>query len=126
MTTNIFVLIVATKGAGKTPSSKTFMVPLLNLEKEEMDVFDEMCRASKKSKKRKRQSDEGDSVDKEATEEDVEIPEKKKETNDREQFRFHPKTRVCDQITPEALIMALSSGDGVMLINSDEFKVIYT
>ena len=84
---------------------------------------------------------------------DAERREKKKkkmkkddlEENDLEDrsFKFHPKTkycvnmtsihddfifpiRICDQITPEALIMALhSSSSGCLLICSDEFKVFW-
>ena len=37
--------------------------------------------------------------------------------------QMNPKTRTCDITTPEALIMSLYSGSGVLLINSDEFKV---
>lgn len=117
VTSNLFVLVVASKGAGKTPSARTFLGPLKNLEKEEMAKFDEGIKSNKKAKKKKRDDAEED--------EDVEneAPRKKKEKDEETSFRFHPKTRIVEQITPEALIMSLKSGDGVLVIVSDEFKV---
>ena len=108
---------MASKGAGKTPSAKTFLGPLKNLEKEEMAKFDEGIKSNKKGKKRKRDDAE------EAEDVENEAPRKKKEKDDETSFRFHPKTRIVEQITPEALIMSLKSGDGVLVIVSDEFKV---
>ena len=37
----MFVLLVAPKGAGKTPASKVFLGPLLDLEREEIAEFDQ-------------------------------------------------------------------------------------
>ena len=39
---NVFVLLVAPKGAGKTPSSKTFLGPLLVMEREEIADYDDV------------------------------------------------------------------------------------
>ena len=88
------MLVVASKGAGKTPSAKTFLGPLKNLEKEEMEKFDEGIRSNKKQKKRR----EGDDEDAEVAEV---APNKKKEKDEEYSFRFHPKTRIVEQITPE-------------------------
>lgn len=115
MTSNIYVLVVAAKGAGKSHASKTFLAPLGKLEKAEMAKFDEKKTTKKKNNK------EGDNE--EAVDGDGEQPRKKKKEKEADTFRFHPKTRIVDQITPEALIMSLKSGDGVLVIVSDEFKV---
>ena len=124
MTSNLYVLVVANKGAGKTPSSRAFLKPLANLEKDEMAKFDDKIKKKKKGPAEKEgEGEEGlDGADEAAEKE----PKKKKKKMDKEDdyhFRFHPKTRVVEQITPEALIMALKSGDGVLVIVSDEFKV---
>ena len=39
VTTNLYVVCVAEKGAGKTPSAKMFMEPLAKLEKEETAAY---------------------------------------------------------------------------------------
>ena len=38
-------------------------------------------------------------------------------------FSFHPKTRMADSITPEAMFLSLYHGSGVLLLKSDEYKV---
>ena len=103
------MLVVANKGAGKTPASKTFLGPLENLERDEISKYDEM----KKSNKRKHAE--------ECDEDDAAMPKKKEKDGDN--FRFHPKTRILDNVTPEALILSLKSGDGVLVIVADKFKV---
>ena len=40
-----------------------------------------------------------------------------------EVFNFHPKQRVADCITPEALFLSLYHGSGNLLLKSDEYKV---
>ena len=40
-----------------------------------------------------------------------------------EQFNFHPKNRIMECITPEALFLSLFHGSGVLLLKSDEYKV---
>ena len=117
MTSNLYVLVVAPKGAGKTPSGKTFLGPLKNLEKKEMNRFDQ-TKTNKKGRKKKQVNNEEEDAEPVAEEE----PKKKKEEDTN--FRFHTKTRLVEQITPEALIMSLKSGDGVLVIVSDEFKVL--
>ena len=47
-----------------------------------------------------------------------------RETGETETFRFPPDQRTIDVVTPEALILCLYYGSGVLLIKSDEFKVI--
>ena len=39
------------------------------------------------------------------------------------EFSFHPKTRMADSITHEALFLSLYHGSGVLLLKSDEYKV---
>ena len=52
------------------------------------------------------------------------IKEAFKESGDNsEQFNFHPKNRIVDCITPEALFLSLFHGSGVLLLKSDEYKV---
>lgn len=40
-----------------------------------------------------------------------------------EKHMFHPCTRIQDQITPEALMLSLFYGSGVLVIKADEFLV---
>ena len=126
-TCNIYILLIAMKGAGKTPCSKTYFSPLQEVETEETKEFDDQSRAKRKAKKRKSAEMEG-GHDEEGQEEGQEDDYDDDDTGskgegDSEQFRFHIKTRTCDSITPEALILSLKYGSGVLLIKSDEFKV---
>ena len=119
---NIFILVIAPKGSGKTPTSKTFLGPLIDLEKEEKKSFDEQKKSKGKRKnKRKRQNDDEEQIDEEL-DEDEDNSAEESTSGDSEQYMFHKKTRVADQITPEALIMSLSYGSGNLVIKADEFK----
>ena len=82
------------------------MEPLAQAEKEAMIKYNEERRNAKKD---------GDEL--------IDGYEFENSKKDEVQFRFHPKTRIVDQITPEALILSLKSGDGILAIVSDEFKV---
>ena len=54
---------------------------------------------------------------------DDDRPKSSGEDNENETFRFPPDQRTIDVVTPEALILCLYHGSGVLLIKSDEFKV---
>ena len=117
-------MIIAPKGTGKTPTSKTFLGPLIDLEREEKKSFDEQKKSKGKRKnKRKRQNGDEEQNDEELDEdEDTSTEDSTSPNGDSEQYMFHKKTRLADQITPEALIMSLSYGSGNLVIKADEFK----
>ena len=94
---NIFVLCVAPKGSGKTPSCKIFLDPVYAIESEEKAEYDAQ-------KKRKREDD-----DTEDTKEDDYGK------------KFHQKTRLIETVTPEALTCTLAYGSSCLLIKADEF-----
>ena len=115
-------MIIAPKGTRKTPTSKTFLGPLIDLEREEKKSFDEKKKSKGKRKnKRKRQNDDEEQND-EDEDEDTSTEDSTSPNGDSEQYMFHKKTRLADQITPEALIMSLSYGSGNLVIKADEFK----
>ena len=55
----MLAILLANKGAGKTPASKTFLGALWLLEKEEMNQYNQQ----KKNKNKKRKRNEGDGDD---------------------------------------------------------------
>ena len=102
---------------------------MVELEKEEKELFDEAKKERKKKKKGRKRSSSGEALDDgEAIEEtgDEEVFEEGgagDEDCNGEAFMFHKKTRVADTITPEALVLTLHYGSGNLVIKSDEFKV---
>ena len=113
MKQNLFILLVAPQGAGKTPASQVFLAPLLKIEEEDKRAFDADNIRSKK--KRKIDSSSNPCA---AEAENVQIEENSSERN-----LFHKKTRVIEQSTPEALILNLHYGSPCLLIKADEFAV---
>lgn len=134
--TNLYVLLVAPKGSGKTPASKCFLGPLLDLEQEEIREYDEKKLRKKKRKvgeKRKIEVDDtgdndpnfdpdNDEDDDGNIEADPNVDSDEKEDGPLSSL-FHKKTRICETVTPEALIETLRHNDGCLVIKSDEFKV---
>ena len=111
---NVFVLLVAPKGAGK----------------EEIADYDLQKKLMKSRRKVKKKKASGDSAEEQEDEEVDEIEEELEVLEDQpggegsaERFMFHSKTRLADQITPEALILSLYHGSGNLVIKADEFKV---
>ena len=98
---NVYVLNVAPKGSGKSHVNKIFLDPLTEIEKEEKAVFDAQ-------RKRKRGREEGE-----------------EEEGDEDDYakKFHEKTRIIENITPEALTCTLAYGSSDLLVMSDEFIV---
>ena len=112
---NLFILLVAPRGAGKTPASQVFLAPLLRMEEEEKSAYD--ADTVKHRKKRKIDSN----VSPCAAEADY--VQTMVEDNSSERNLFHKKTRVIEQSTPEALILNLHYGSPCLLIKADEFAV---
>ena len=118
---NIYILLVAKKGDGKTPASQVYLQPFEDLEKEEKKSFDQHKKRKQKEKKnsRKRQKQ-----DDENEEEDSDTEDATGSSGDNsEKFMFHKKTRLADQITAEALMLSLHYGSGMLVIKADEFLV---
>ena len=98
---NVFVLNIAPKGSGKTHVNKVFLDPLTEIEKEDKELFD-----AQRKRKRGREEEEGE------------------ESNEDEYAKkFHEKTRIIENVTPEALTCTLAYGSSEILVKSDEFKV---
>ena len=160
MKQNIYLLLIAPKGSGKTHASSAFLQPFVELEEKEKQFFDEQKKrkkAQKKTnKKRKASGDvvvvfeeaDGEKMDGEIVEETIEVEKNKKGEEKRmsgnkeikekeeseddsprgsgdptEKSMFHPCTRIQDQITPEALMLSLFYGSGMLVIKADEFLV---
>lgn len=147
MPINLFALLVAPKGSGKTPASKVLLAPLSALEKEERRDYDEK-RIKKKKKtvgKKRKIEEQEDDLDEEYDEvfddeKDTDVEEKGKkdeveehrkkakieenrQKDDEHSSLFHAKTRICETITSEALIETLRHNSGSLLLKTDEFKV---
>ena len=134
---NPFFLLVGPKGSGKTPVSKICLAPLVELEQKEKKDFDAKKRGrGKKSKSKKRKSngnpaqeideevEDDEAVEDDEDDGDMERPAANGNAEPVEAEMFHKMTRIADQITPEALILTLCHGSGVLLLKSDEFKVL--
>ena len=67
-------------------------------------------------------TDEGDVIEENVQDEGID-KEPKQDEDENSGFKFHPKQRIVDGITPEALIKCLDAGSGVLVIKSDEYKV---
>ena len=104
------------------------MGPLIGLERAEKKSFDGKKKQKKgkgkgKNKKRRQDDEQNDEQNDEMDEDDdASTEETPTAQGDSEQFMFHKKTRLCDQITPEALILSLAYGSGNLVIKADEFK----
>ena len=98
---NLYVLNIAPKGSGKTHVNKIFLDPLTEIEKEDKEVFD-----AQRKRKRVRDEEDGEEI-----------------SEDEYAKKFHEKTRVIENVTPEALTCTLAYGSSELLIKSDEFKV---
>lgn len=98
---NVFILNIAPRGSGKKHVNKVFLDPLTEIEKEDKKVFDAQ-------RKRKRGREEGE-----------------EEEGEEDEFsrKFHEKTRIIENVTPEALNCTLAYGSSEVLIMADEFKV---
>ena len=107
---NLFILLIAVRGCGKTPSSKCFVQPILDLELEETNEYE-----ASKREARKMRSGQGD-------EDDIDEQEQNGSTGKGAPY-FNPKTRICESITNEALLETLKSNSASILIKTDEFKV---
>ena len=118
VSSNLYAVLIAEKGAGKTPTTKVFMDPLTALEKEECEEFDRAQHLKRKTKTTPRRSkktslsvESGEEYDEQDEAENEEEQDSESSWNS-SSFTFHPKTRIIDQITSEALILALSKGSG--------------
>ena len=120
MSVNLYILLIAPSGCGKTPSTKIWLSPLSKLEEEEVDAFNVNLRESH-GKNNKNVSSDGDDFDGNG-----ERTHGKGAQKDVNGFLFHPKTRVCESITAEALLETLKSNSGSILIKTDEFKASST
>ena len=112
---NLFLLLVAPRGAGKTPASQVFLGPLLDIEENEKREFDNVN--AKNRKKRKVDASSNPCAV------EAEIVQNLTEDNSSERNLFHKKTRIIEQSTPEALILNLYYGSPCLLIKADEFAV---
>ena len=126
MLTNLYILLVAPKGSGKTPASKCFLGPLLELEQEDIRVFNENNSKKKKKKKvgqKRKIFDEfyADNEDLEGMDQG-DVREESEEEGPLASL-FHKKTRICETVTSEALLETLRHNSGCLLLKTDEFKV---
>lgn len=109
------------------------MDPLSALEKEESEEFDRVLLLKRKSKSSTPKRSKKNSLSLEGVETDEEFDTEDLQEEDQDSsssssansstFLFHPKTRIIDQITSEALILALHKGSGILVAKSDEYKV---
>ena len=111
-------MLVAPSGAGKTPASKVFLDPVLEMEKEEKRSYDSDYISNRKKKKRRVNNSAAEATNLCASELEDEI-----ESCHPERNLFHKKTRIIEQATPEALILNLYYGSPSLLIKADEFAV---
>ena len=116
---------MAPKGSGKTPASKCFLGPLLELEQEDIRQFNKKTIQKKKKQvgqKRKLEDefyvDTEDSEDRNQGDVSAEIEEEGPLSS-----LFHKKTRICETVTSEALLETLRHNSGCLLLKTDEFKV---
>ena len=145
VSTNLYVVLVANKGSGKTPSAKVslsrgvhktlknkkfkvFFGPLASMEELEIKNHGKKPRRRKKSnrdqRKRFRQTfDEPEAAGDDGHESEEDDSDDAGSGED-EAFKFNPKTRLVEGVTPEALIMCLNATP-VLVIKADEFKVYY-
>ena len=118
--TNVFILLVAPSGKGKSPSNQVFMSTLLKIEEEERKSFDAQQKESMKRRKEAKlgNRDSGVVEDTEDVEEDETC-----DKFDMEKRLFNKKTRIIETSTPEALILNLYYGSKVLLVKADEWMV---
>ena len=107
---NLYALLIAPKGEGKTPASNVFFGELFKMEKEEKQEYDEKKAAGS------RPGDKGDGV--------VDASSSDTDERSEEARMFHKKTRVCESVTKEALTLTLYHGSGNVILKTDEFKVL--
>ena len=100
---NIYWILVATAGTGKSPS----MGLLTNYIKDIQ--YDEISKYDTPTKKSRVENNDGDTS-----------PEA---TQDKEAGLFHPKQQVLEQIMPEASIVSLKQGNPCPIVLIDEFKM---
>ena len=115
-------MLVAPSGAGKTPASKVFIDPVLEMEEEEKRTFDSEHSNNRQKKKRKISDSAVEQTNLCAAEHEDET-EHGHYSFHLERNLFHKKTRIIEQATPEALILNLHYGSPSLLIKADEFAV---
>ena len=106
--TNIFAMLIAKSGSGKSPAISLATKGVYKLQEEEED---------ESPPKKKPKLHDAILPSSDDSSEDS-LPEE-----DREAIMFRKSTRILDTMTPEALLLTLKHGRKELLVVADEFRV---
>ena len=97
--TNLFTILVAESGSGKSGAVKLFSQEISKIQKEDISSYDQQHQQTGKDPS----------------------PTKKQKTEPTNVL-FHKKKRIIGQVTPQALILSLAEGNNSPIIVCDEMK----